>query len=339
MKKKNVTVKDIAEAVNISVSTVSRALNDHPKISSETKEKVWLAARKLGYQPNLPAYMTPETSKTICFLLPELESGFYQSVAQGIQQVAHEKGYSLFIAPLERKAQIEQNYLQSIISLNIEGVIFAVYDKTADTSPVNHLTQLKVPLVYLNKSDHEQSGTTLISDISHGTYQAVQHLFSMNFDDILLFAGIENDPFFTDMIDGYRIAHSIADKPVDENRIYARKMRFTDVEEVLEKLHRNSALPDAIIAPNEKKARFIINWAQNKGLQIPDDLAIISFSNSETTSKSLSMVTSVQFSGKETGIKAALKLFEQIKSGTIKNETLIIPSKLIIKGSTLKVRK
>jgi len=76
-KKANITVKDIADSINISASTVSRALNNHPKISQTTKEKVWAAAKKLGYQPNIPAYMNPENSKTICFLVPEIDNAFY----------------------------------------------------------------------------------------------------------------------------------------------------------------------------------------------------------------------------------------------------------------------
>ena len=94
-KKTNITVQDIAESINISASTVSRALNNHPKISQPTKEKVWKAAKKLGYQPNIPAYMNLDDTKTICFIVPEIKNTFYLDVINSIQEYATNKKYNL----------------------------------------------------------------------------------------------------------------------------------------------------------------------------------------------------------------------------------------------------
>ncbi len=338
MKKKNVTIKDIAEAVNISLSTVSRALNNHPKISQSTKEKVWNAAKNLGYQPNLPAYMKVDKNRTICLLLPVLNSQFYIDMVESIQNTAKERGYSLYIAYTNKDPEIEKTYAQSLINMNIEGVIAVIFDKSTPIDHLNQFVKYNIPTVFINNSDQEQSGSTVIPDVSHGTYKAVNHLFSMKAKNILLFAGNPNNPFYADMIEGYKNAYADADEEYSKDHIIIKDFDNIRLIDHLNKLYTKSKLPDGIISPGNTLSNQIIEWLKSKGLSTPKDMLLIGFSNHKNEAANPSQLTSIHFSGSEIGNRAIAELFKMIENKKIENNTLIIPSKFIIKNSTLKIK-
>ena len=337
MKNKNITIKDIAEAVNISLSTVSRALNNHPKISQATKEKVWNAAKNLGYQPNLPAYMNPEKSKTVFFLLPDLKSRFYIDAFESMQNIAKEKGYSVYIAYTNNDPEMERSYARSLIDMNIEGIIAAIFNKSSDIAHLNQFVKYRIPIVYINKSDQEHAGSTIIPDISYGTYKAVSHLFSMKCKNIILFAGNPENPFYADMIEGYKNAFSDAGTDLKNEQIITQSMNNIELEKFLDDLYSRSELPDGIISPNSNFSSLISDWLKSRGLSAPKDLLLISFSNNKNETPISSGLTSIHFSGSEIGKKAVDELFKMIKNEKIDNNTIIIPSKFIIKSSTLKL--
>ena len=338
MKNKNITIKDIAEAVNISLSTVSRALNNHPKISQSTKEKVWNAAKNLGYQPNLPAYMKVDKNRMICLLLPVLNSQFYIDVVESVQNKAKEKGYSLYIAYTNNDPEMEKAYTHSLINMNIEGVIAVIFDKSTPIDHLNQFVKYNIPTVFINNSDQEQFGSTVIPDVSLGTYKAVNHLFSMKSKRILLFAGDPKNPFYADMIEGYKNAFADADEKYIKDHVITKAFENNELVDYLDKLYSESELPDGIISSGNSLSNQIIDWLKSKGLSTPEDLLLISFSNHKNEAANPSQLTSIHFSGTEIGNKAITELFRMIENKKIENNTLIIPSKFIIKSSTLKIK-
>jgi len=336
-KKTNITVQDIAESINISASTVSRALNNHPKISQRTKEKVWKAAKKLGYQPNIPAYMSPNHTKTICFIVPEINNPFYQDAIDSIQVYAMNKKYNLYIANSNNSLAIEKTYSHSIINLNVEGVIVALFDKSADISHLNEFLDHNIPTVFINKTDQTLKATQIIPDILHGTYKAVNHLLSMGCKNIYIFTGDLKNPLYTDMVEGYRSALSESDIKFEKNQIISGSLSQDDINYSLNKLFNQSNIPDGIISPNTAVSTQIISWLKSKGYEIPKDVLLVSFEKNKYNACNTPALSTVQMSGSKTGKIAAEKLFKQIEKGKIVEETIIIPAKFIIKGSTMRV--
>ncbi len=336
-KKSNITVQEIAESINISASTVSRALNNHPKISQLTKEKVWKAAKKLGYQPNIPAYMNQDNTKTICFIVPEINNTFYMDAINSIQEYATNKNYNLYIAYTCNSRAIEKSYSRSIINLNIEGVIVALYDKSANISHLNEFQDQNIPSVFINKTDQPVNATQIIPDISHGTYKAVKHLISMGCKNTCIYAGNLTNPFYSDMVDGYRSAMSDSDMKFVENQIISGSLSQDDINYSLNKMFDQSKLPDGIISPNNSVSTQIISWLKNKGYEIPKDILLVSFETDKYNSCNKPALSTIQISGSKTGKIAAKELFKQIESRKMIAETIIIPAKFIIKGSTMRV--
>ncbi len=338
-KKKKPTVQDIAISIGISASTVSRALNNHPRISNQTKEKVWDAAKKVGYKGNIPAYMNADKTKTICFMFPDLNSSFYRDAIISIQEFYKNKGYNLYIAFTNNTLDIEKAYSDSLIDLNIEGIIIATFDKSDDTEHLTQLISQKIPLVFINKSIHTPDSCKIIPDISHGAYKAVSHLIAMKCKDIALFTENLNSSFFADIVNGYTEAMQEAGLKANKENINIATTNQEEIDKRLENLLKNSKLPEAILASNTNVSNHIINWLNKKNMSVPNDMLLVSFNNDRDTLVGASTLSSVQFSGSEIGGLAAKKLYEQINKGIIINETTIIPAKFIIKRSSLRVKK
>ena len=335
-KKNNITVQDIAEHINISASTVSRALNNHPKISQATKEKVWNAAKKLGYQPNIPAYMSTEKTKIICFIVPELNTPFYLDLINSIQEYTSQKGYNLYIAYSNNSIDLEKSLANSIFNFNIEGVIVALFDKNSEISHLKNFLSNNIPTVFINKTDHDIDACKIIPDISHGTYKAVNHLLSMGSKSIYMFTGNLKKPIFADMVDGYNLAMSVAGIEYPKEQIISGSLLQKDFTHTIENLLKRKELPDAIIAPGIEYSSQIISILNNMGYKIPRDIRLVSFGVDNNNICGATAISTIQISGSKTGEIAAKKLISQIKKGKIKNETVIIPTKFIIKGSSMR---
>ncbi len=338
-KKANITVKDIADSIDISASTVSRALNNHPKISQSTKEKVWAAAKKLGYQPNIPAYMNPENSKTICFLVPEIDNAFYIDTIESVQNFAKRNDYNLYVAYTNNSIELEKSLARSIIKLNIEGVIIGLFDKGAESDHLSALINHNIPTVFINNTDQNLKAVNISPDISHGSYLAVNHLISMGCKNISVLINDRKNPYYADIIDGYSSAISASDLTFNEDMIYEDNLVKEKIYNYLDDLYENSKIPDGIISPNNYTSNHIVSWLKKKNLKIPNDLLFVGFSNDKNIPDVDISLTTVQFSGSEIGENAAKILFEQIKKSEVMEDTIIIPAKFIIKGSSLKIVK
>jgi LacI family transcriptional regulator len=338
-KKANINVKDIADSINISASTVSRALNNHSKISQSTKEKVWAAAKKMGYQPNIPAYMNPENSKTICFLVPEIDNAFYIETIESVQNFAKSNNYNLYIAYSNNSIELEKSFARSIIKLNIEGVIIGLFDNGAESDHLAALISHNIPTVFINNTDQNLKAVNISPDISHGSYLAVNHLITMGCKSISVLIDDRKSPYYSDIIEGYSSAISASDLALNEEMIYEGGLVKENIYNYLDKLYEDSKFPDGIISPSNYTSKHVLSWLKKKNLKIPDDLLFVGFSNDENNPDSIVSLTTVQFSGSEIGEKAAKILFEQIDKSKVMNDTIIIPAKFIIKGSSLKILK
>lgn len=338
-KKANITIKDIADSIDISASTVSRALNDHPKISHSTKEKVWSAAKKLGYQPKIPAYMNPENSKTICFLVPEIDNPFYIDAIESVQNFANSHNYNLYVAYANNSLEQEKSFARSIIKLNFEGVIIGLFEKGVESDHLSALISHNIPTVFINNTDQNLKSVNIFPDISHGSYLAVNHLISMGCESISVLIKDQKNPYYIDIIDGYYTAISASDLTLNEEMIYEGKLVKENIYNYLDVLYENSKMPDGIISPDNNTSKHILSWLKTKNLKIPNDLLFVGFSNDKNSPNSDVSLTTVQFSGSEIGEKAAKALIEQIEKRKILNDTILIPAKFIIKSSSLKIMK
>ncbi len=334
--KLNVTVQDIAKVVNISASTVSRALNNHPKISQKTKEKVWEAARRLGYQPNIPVYLNQEQTRAICFMVPELENSYYLNAIESVRQYAQKMNYHLYIAPTNGSISTEEFYVQSLINLKIEGVIVALSGTDNKLEHLKSLLNYNIPTVFINKNKYNIEATSIIPDIFTGAYKATKHLISMACKNIHLIVSNAENPLYTDLIEAYQTVMDEQNDKSDNKFIHSDISNRKKLENLLNDLKANNSLPDGIISGNRELNSFITDWFENNGLKIPEDLLLVSFENGKIEEYTKNTVSSILVSGSKIGKLAAESLFKQINKQEITKETIIVPAKFIIKGSSIR---
>jgi LacI family transcriptional regulator len=334
--KTNITVQDIAKAINISASTVSRALNNHPKISQKTKEKVWEAAQKLGYQPNIPVYLNQKQTRSICIMVPEINNTYYLDIIESVRKYAVKQNYHLYIAPTDNSLSSEELYVQSIINLKIEGVIVTLFKTDNNLEHLESLLNYNIPTIFINKNESKIESTSIIPDIFHGAYKAATHLISMKCKNIHLFVTNADSPLYADLIEGYSTAIDEHENLLLDKHIYTNLNSKEAVEHLLETLNKKNKLPDGIIAGNHEISELVVSWFENAGLQIPDNLLLVGFNTGLKDDYKKHTISSIIISGSKIGKIAAESLFKQIHSRTINKETIIVPAKFIIKGSSMR---
>jgi LacI family transcriptional regulator len=337
-KKKNITVQDIANVVGISASSVSRALNDHPKISQTTKNKVWASAKELGYKSTVPAFMTPSKTKTICFLLPDLQSGLYRDAIATAQKIAKSKGYSVLIAASQNSPELEKMYIRSLIDQLVQGVIIVNTNADVNAKSFQIFRDENIPTVFINKSSSDSKSCEIIPDVSHGAYLAVSHFISMKCKNIAVFTGDLSDIFYADMVNGYTDAMSESGLEMAATNVFSNCLSPLDIQNCLNELAKKNELPDAILAPNPNVSLAVVHWLKKHKKRVPEDLVLVSFSDGSDLSMVNFSLSIVAFSGTEIGQKAAEKLLQQIENDEISTEKIIVPAKFIIKASSLKIK-
>lgn len=335
-KKKGVTIHDIADKLKISASTVSRALNDHPKINNKTKEKIWSTAKKMGYYPNIPIYMTKDSSQKVSIIVPELNH-YYTEIINGAQAYFDKKSIILYISCLQGSNNIEK-FLNESIKLGVKGVIISIFDKTLDGSQLYESIPNNFPLVLINKCEDDLPVSKIIPDVYNGAYKAVNHLYSMGCSKVGLFIGSQNSPIFSEMISAFESVSNILDKELDESLIYVSNFKQDDIAYGIDKLINQSNPPDGLLVGDQLAAQQIVSYLKSVGISVPQDMLIVSFGNEKFSSFVSPTLSSVQISGKNIGRMAAKQLYKSLIDQKKEPKTIVEQAKLIIKGSSMRLK-
>jgi len=193
-KKEKVGVQDIAKVLKISASTVSRALNDHPRISKETKERVKQAAARLGYNPGVPELMNPEKTEVIAVLVPSLERSLYREITAGINHYLNEQGYRLFIIDTQDNEESINSFFKSYRKYGISGIIQIISNRTVTTDAYSIIESDGLPFVTICVPDEETGFSSVLPDMFQGVDKIVNYLKSLDVSNLTLLLEDENKP-------------------------------------------------------------------------------------------------------------------------------------------------
>ncbi|MCT4615181.1 MAG: LacI family transcriptional regulator [Marinifilaceae bacterium] len=337
MTKKRVTIKDIAKELKISVSTVSRALKNSPEISLQTRETVQKLAKKLNYQPNpLAVALKTRKSNSIGVVVPQIVSSFYASVVNGIEQIADQFGYQVFVSSSNELKEKEAKNVNAFLSLRMDGVILSMSRSTDTYEHIQKIKDVGVPLVLFDRTSKELEVSKVVADDAHAAYKAVNHLIESGAKKIALLTGPEFMLFGKNRMRGYKKAIADSGMPFDKSLLI--KSDFT-VEAAKEKsldLLSSGNKPDAIFAINDDLAIGAISAAKELGIKIPEQLAVVGFSNTKRSRYMQPSISTMDQNPKQVGQEAARLLFASIenKSEPHKPKTVVVQSDLIIRESS-----
>jgi LacI family transcriptional regulator len=331
--------------LNISPSTVSRALKDHPDISVDTKKAVNALADKLNYQPNIVALnLRQKKTNTIGVIIPELVHFFFSTVISGIEDVAYQAGYNVILAQSNESYTREVAHVKALFNSRVDGMLLSLSRETINFDHVESIISKGVPIVFYDRMYNSPTSSKVIVDDYAGAKEAVNHLISQGCKNIAHLVGAPNLIISIDRLRGYKDALKENKIEIKEELIFSCDSgTFEEGKSVTQKLLNSKLKIDAIFANNDPMAMGAMVAIKEKGLKIPQDIAIVGFSNwffGELMEPSLSTIDQPGF---EMGQEAARLLIRQIEMKDKDQyepveEIKILKTRLIIRESSLKMQ-
>lgn len=331
-----VTIKDIAKILGISVSTVSRALKDHPDISADTKREVQALARKLNYSPNVIA-LSLRNKKTflIAVIVPEIIHHFFSCIISGAEQVANREGYNVVMFQSNEQYEREVSICQSILNSRFDGVLVSMAKNTRRVDHFRELQQAGIPIVFFDRICGELDTDRVVVDDFNGAYAAVQHLISVGCKRIAHYSAPQTMQIAQKRQMGYIQALKDARLPIDENLIVPCDNQ-EDAMIVTERLMKLAERPEGIFAVNDLTAAGAMYAIKHMGYKVPEDVAICGFTDGLVSTLTDPTLTTVEQHGDQIGQIATQLLLRRINAQDeqIPTTTKVIKTNLIVRGST-----
>jgi len=335
MKKTQITIKDIARELNISPSTVSRALKNHPDISQETKDLVNKFAKDFNYKPNaLALNLRMSKNNTIGVIVPEIIHFFFSSILSGIEQVANEAGYNVIVCQSSENYEKEVRNAEALISARVSGVLASLSKHTTKYDHFQEIMDNEIPLVFFDRICIGINTDRVVVDDYAGAFAAVEYLIQSGCKRIAFYSSPVHLEISKNRKNGYLDALRKYNIPVDPSLIKVcdtRENAIIITPEILDRPDR----PDGFFAINDESAAGILYAAKLAKLRIPEDVSICGFSDGELAKACDPMLTTVEQHGYEMGKHAASLLISKINGETAgKYANKIVKTNLIIRGTT-----
>ena len=342
MKFKAVTIKDIAKALDMSTSTISRALRGSHEISTETKQIVLDYAKTVNYRPNPIAQSLKERrSRSIGVVVSEIANTFFSQVINGIESIAYSKGYHVIISQSHESYEREVTNLEYLSSRSVDGLLVSLSLATKDVSHIKALHEKGFPIVFFDRVAEDIDTHKVIVDNFQGAYVATKHLIENGFTKIAHITFSEHLTLTKERLKGYKQALDESDIPCQKE--YVKNCRhdhtvWSEVQESIRQLLLLRPRPDAIFAANDRLTMCALHALREAGIRIPEEIALTGFSNSEIVNLLFPPLTAVKQPAYEMGQAATELLIELIESKrpVTKFETRVLMPELTVRDSTVK---
>jgi len=338
-KNKITTLKEIAHLLNLSISTVSRALNDHPDISDTTKESVKKTANKLHYVPNIFAKgFRQHKTNIIGVIVPDITHYYTTTILKGILNEATLKGYRVIISESGNDLIKQTEMLNTMIQFGVDGVLMSLSKMTRNIENILHIMNT-LPLILFDKASNKIPCTQIVINEEEASYNAIEHLINIGKKRIAIIKESEFSYNSEKRYAGYLRALKENNIPFDEKIILSvddismkQGRRMTNI--LLSMKNR----PDAIFAITDSAAIGVIQTLKKFNIKIPDEIAVVGFSNSLNSTIIEPMLTTIDQPGERIGAMAMKCVIEEIEdsSNMIMHKTIEIRSNLIIRDSSFK---
>ncbi|MFA5046202.1 MAG: LacI family DNA-binding transcriptional regulator [Paludibacter sp.] len=335
MKKPQITIKDIGRALNISPSTVSRALKNHPDISQSTKDSVNKYAKDFNYKPNtLALSLRMSKNNTIGVIVPEIIHYFFSSILSGIEQIANQEGFNVIICQSSENYEKEVRNAEALIATRVSGVLACLSKHTTNYDHFQEIIDSDIPLVFFDRICIGINTDRVVVDDYAGAFAAVEYLIQTGCKRIAFYSSPLHLEISKNRKNGYMDALRKYNLTVDESLIRVcdtREEAIIITPEILDRPNR----PDGFFAINDHCAAGILYAVKLAKLRIPQDVAIMGFSDGEMAKACDPMLSTVEQHGFEMGLNAASLLLDKINGITHGQYTnKIVKTNLIIRGTT-----
>lgn len=340
MKFESATIKDIAKALNLSTSTVSRALRGSYEISAETKKQVLEYAEKINYRPNPIALSLKERrTRAIGVVVSEIANTFFSQAINGIESIAYNKGYHVIIAQSHESQDREKVNVEHLAARGVDGLLISLSSESADVSYLRELHEKGMPIVFFDRVSNEIETHTVTANNYLGAFHATEHLIYEGYKRI---AHITSSPYLSitrERLEGYRDALAKHGIPFNESLVkYCNHggMIISELETALHTLFRSKSKPDSIFSTGDRLTISCLNLL--KTMKLKKDLGLVGFSNTGVADLFCPSLTVIRQPASEIGQVAIEFLIQLIESKrpVTDFQHKVLETELIIRESSKK---
>ena len=339
MNTNEVTIHDIAEILGIDSSTVSRALNNSPRVAKKTKDKILAKANELGYQRNhLASNLRKSKTFTLGVIVPRISRQFFSNTIAGIEETAFKAGYTVVICQSLENLEREQSIINTLLANRVDGVLISISMETKNYDHLNGLKQRNIPYVFFDRHCNIPENSNVVIDDFDAAFKAVEHLIEQKSTKIAHFSGPQNLEIYKNRLNGYKAALQKYNIPYQPELVISSSLMENNAPKNVDKLLALPYKVDGLFCANDVIAIGAIKYLKEKQIKIPEDIAIVGFSNESISSVIEPSLTTINQSGLEIGITATNLLIDKISNNKNKqtNETVIVNTSLIVRKSSLR---
>jgi len=333
MKKKYVTIRDIARVAGVSINTVSRALNNKPDVSEETKEKILRIAKELGYVKNFTASsLRQKRTKTVGVVIADSSNPFYAEVLKGIESAARKYEYQIILMNTERIYKHEEEAVRILLERRVDGLLISpVQDKNDD---IKYLVSKGTPLVIVGRHFDDIKVDEIHSDEVRGGYLATKHLINRGYRKILMISGFLFKSAARMRLEGYKKALEEFGLEYDEEYVIISDIDIEDGYNAVYEAKKRGLVFDGVFCYNDMMAFGAMKALKELGFRIPEDVAVVGYDDIMFSSLVCPPLTTIRIKKFEMGFEAFRMLLQRLRGQRKRVKRKILDVELIVREST-----
>lgn len=341
LKSKKITIHDIADKLNITASTVSRALNDNPRISPKTKRIVLKMAEDLNYKPNnVASALRNGKTQILGMLVPSIDRAFFSSIIRGVEEVSNGLNYHVIVSQSYEDFENEKRAIKAFINAQVGGIVISVSKATTDLKHLEDVISSDIPLILFDRSFPKLHTSQVVIDDYQGAYAATKHLLEQGCTRIAHFTSDFNVSVYKERFRGYTDALKDHHIKIEERLILSGSSQLEEGRSHVEHLLKNGIDFDAIFSASDFCALGAVQVLKERNIKVPEEVAVVGFSNEPFTSFTDPSISSVNQFPIEMGTTVANLFFDVLhaeKQSDVAKKIVIQPQ-LIVRQSSKRIK-
>lgn len=340
MSKRHTSLKDLARELGVSISTVSRALKNHPDISPEQTRKIQDLAKERNYTPNpLAMGLLRQQTRMIGVIVPDIVTHFYSSIISGIEAVAKEHGYYIVITSSNESYKKEVESVENLLKSRVEGLIVCISQETDVFDHFEKLREQEIPLVFFDRVPEMLKVPSVTADGTEAARMVIRHFFENGCRRIAYISGPAHLNISIRRKEGYLQGLRECGLTFQPEMLVTCNLSTEEAKMATRRLLELDPLPDAIFGINDTIAFAAMKEIKNQGVQIPRDIALVGFTDEFHSTVVDPALTSVTHPTYQMGREAARLFFQAINQGNSFDEQVVVHTELVIRESSIRTGK
>lgn len=334
-----ITIKDLAKELNLSPSTISRALSDHPKISQTTKKLVSDKAEQSGFRLNaIASSFRSKKTKSIGIIAPRIDIDFHSRVISGIEDYAYKSGYHVIIFQSKDSYKMEKEIIQNLQNMMVEGMIICLAMETKNFDHLKKLIKTKLPVVFYDRTPETFDTNKITINDFESAFNATEHLIKIGCKNIVHIAGNQSTGIFRARLEGYKAALKSYHLPLRDDHIFVtHSLSYQEGLTCAEKILELNPLPDGVFCANDYTAASMVKVLNKRKINVPEQVAIVGFSDYPIAQIIEPSLTTINDRAVQMGEAAAKMLIQHIQDqdfDIIDHQVITLKTELIVRESS-----